>query len=303
MRIKEKMILDGENESKLNARIVVDGLLQKHLHPETIGATFAGTSNFNYLKALISAMQADALFHNRISEYQVNSSDIDAAFLQTKNIRHNDSKIYPTTYAQIPLNVPHERAGEFVRIDCGWYGTGDGNRLFWIDLGNLILQITGPDGAKSDRCPLDSSLYKWTNKKDQFQKLFLSCHVDDLSKLSTWPIMEDFLDNAMKTRYGPLKHYRPMKNYLGLEFDWHLNGSFTIHKTTHLTNVVKDFGIPISTIPVVQEPAALDVLKKDITSPPFNQKTIQAGSKWKTSISSCSNQKRCITVSSTFLQQ
>lgn len=264
-RIKEKMLLDGETDPQINARIVVDGLRQKRDYPNQIRETFAGTPNMGYLVILIAVIQAAAILSKRLKEFSLTSLDIEAAFLQTDQPLNT-----PMEVAQLPTNIPHHRAGEWIVIDCGWYGKDNGNRLFWIDFANTVLTIPGVD-----RCPLDSSKYIWINKKDVFQKVLLSAHVDDGAIITTWQSKALDVEHILVERYGPLKLYKPMKNYLGLQFDYHPSGAITIHMKTHITNLISDFEIPLADPQACKQPEPLNILKRDSNSPPFDVKTMQ----------------------------
>ena len=147
-------------------------------------------------------------------------------------------------------------------------------RGFWLDIRETVMKI-----SLANRCPYDSSKFVYIDPIDDFRKLLLNCHVDDLTKVSTWPAKTAELNFALTTRYGKPKLYDPMTDYLGMQFIYQDNGAITVHMSNHITAMVTDFNLQVGNQPnAPRQPSSLTVLKRDPSSPPFNVKMYQKGS-------------------------
>jgi hypothetical protein len=160
------MFIKEKRDGTVSARLPIDGSSQT---PDTYNSTYAGTSDAEKLRCLLSATVADAA--HRYIPLQTGSFDVPAAFLQFGLPRSatNGFQLYTT----LPKSLPSPLSGQLNEITHPQYDIKQSNGTFNKGINGMMTKHDYKTNI------LSPHIYKKVCPNNPANYLLFNMHVDE----------------------------------------------------------------------------------------------------------------------------
>ncbi|KAJ6003561.1 hypothetical protein N7522_006253 [Penicillium canescens] len=191
------------------ARLVIKGYRQKH--GIDYHETFAAVSRMDSARCIV----ASAVLRG----WKLHQFDAVTAFL------HGD--VDSSIYMELPEGF--EEPGYVCRLRRSLYGLKQAPRI-WYQCVHRVLASHGFTMAQSDNCVFCKS------------NCVVSVYVDDFLVAAANTHEIEIVQQALQTEFR-LNDLGTPRSFLGIQFDYHVDGSVSIHQHQYIQKVLSDFGM------------------------------------------------------------
>lgn len=195
---------------------------------------------------MLAGYHAQAKKVDRVSSLQVSDFDINGAFLHEPLTPGNSPR---QLVMQLPKNIPHPLAGQWVEIPRAVYGLKQSNNSFDTSL-TAVLKSGG-------FLPTDAEPSIKINPADSILSCAVAMHADDGLICSTYRPYYDELMALLTNRYGPLAMNEECTSNTAYSLTCYAKGSLDVSQEGYLHRMLHNLGA--DSLPNVDSPSLPDL--------------------------------------------